>query len=352
MVAGPTLNAWEDPPVSSARYTVVIASRRPVTDTSEEHAAFTPLEANVVVVEASDSATLVAGLKEADVVVNRFGRFDAKTISQLERCRAIIQPSTGYDMIDVEAATEHGIVVMNLPFQCIDEVANHALAFVLALNRKLGVAQTRVRNGEWDPTTYLPIGPITGETFGLLGFGNIARATARRAQAFDLNVVAYDPFVDPSIAREMNVELLSLDDLLGRADYVSCHLPLNAQTRHSMNAERFHQMKPTAIFVNTARGPIVDERGIVEALEKGWISAAGLDVLEQEPPDPTNPLLQMDNVIVTPHLAGTSSGTPPRQRRHVIETAVGYLKGEKPPGLLNAAAWERAQAKLASASRG
>jgi len=345
-MAGSTLKAWEDPLVSTARYMVAIASRRPIADTSEERAALLPLEADVVVVETSDPSVLVAALSDVDVVVNRFGRFDAKIIGQLQRCRAIVQPSTGYDQIDVEAATEHGIAVMNLPFQCIDEVANHALAFVLALNRKLGEAQTRVRNGSWDPSSFLPIGPITGETFGLLGLGNIARATARRAQAFDLKVAAYDPYVDPAIANDMNVDLLSLDDLLGRADYLSCHLPLNAQTRHLMNAERFHLMKPNAIFVNTARGPIVDERGLIEALEKGWISAAGLDVLEQEPPDLSNPLLHMENVIVTPHLAGTSSGTPPRQRRHVIDNVVSYLKGEKPPGLLNASAWARAQGSL------
>jgi len=332
--------------VSSSRFVVAIASRRPIADTSEERIALAPLGAEVIVIETTDRATLLAGLRDVDVVVNRFGRFDAETIGQLDRCRAIVQPSTGYDQIDVEAATKRGIVVMNLPFQCLDEVANHAIAFILTLNRKLSEAQKRVRAGEWNPASLLPIGPITGETFGVLGFGNIARATARRAQAFDLNVIAYDPYVNPSIAKDMNVELVSLDELLRRADYVSCHLPLNAQTHHLMNAERFHQMKPSAIFVNTARGPVVDERGLIEALEKSWIAAAGLDVLEQEPPDPANPLLHMENVIVTPHLAGTSSSTPPRQRRHVIENVVGYLKGEKPNGLLNPAAWERARARL------
>jgi D-3-phosphoglycerate dehydrogenase / 2-oxoglutarate reductase len=327
--------------------TVAVASRQTVGDLSDERAALDPLGARLIAVETDDPARLTSALREADLVLNRWwGRFGADVIRQLDRCRAIVQPSTGYDAIDVEAATEHGVVVMNLPFQCIDEVANHAIALFLALNRKLTIGQARAREGQWNPRSLLPIGPITGETWGSLGFGNIARHTIRRAQAFELNVIAYDPFVDPKLAREMNVELVGLDELLARADYISCHLPLNPQTRHSLSEAQFRQMKPTAIFVNTARGPVVDEAALIKALQNGWIAAAGLDVLEQEPPDPSNPLLNMENVIVTPHLAGTSNATPPRARRQTIENMVAYLQGERPPGLVNPKAWEAAQAKL------
>ena len=327
--------------------TVGIASRDLDSDVSDERAAIEAAGAQLKVFQASDDASLIAGLRDVDLVLNRrFGRFDASILSQMDRCRAIVQPSTGYDVIDVDAATEHGIAVINLPFQCLDEVANHALAFILALNRKLDVSQAQVRAGVWNPRGLLPIGPLTGETLGLLGFGNIARETGRRAQIFNLNVVASDPFVDPALARAINVELLSLDEVLKRSDYVSCHLPLNPHTYHSVSEAQFRQMKPSAIFVNTARGRVVDEAALIKAVQNGWIAAAGLDVLEQEPPDPSNPLLHMDNVMVTPHLAGTSDATPPRQRRQMIESIVAYVKGERPAGLLNPQAWERARARL------
>lgn len=327
--------------------TVGIAVRQLDADLSDERAAVEAAGAQIHVFAVTDEASMLAGLRDVDIVLNRsYSRYTARVLGQLERCRAIVQPSTGYDVIDVDAATEQGIVVINLPFQCLDEVVNHALALLLALNRKLGVSQAQVRAGTWNPRGLLPIGPISGETLGLLGFGNIARETGRRAQVFDLKVVAYDPFVDPQIARAMNVELLSFEEVLRRADYVSCHLPLNPKTYHAMGEEQFRLMKPSAIFVNTARGRVVDESALVRALQNGWIAAAGLDVLEQEPPDPTNPLLHLENVIVTPHSAGTSNATPPRQRRQAIESLVAFVKGERPAGLVNPAVWEAAQARL------
>src|SRR5947209_304465 len=170
--------------------TVAIASRRPVPNLDDERAALEAVGAKLTVIEAADAGKLVAGLRDVDLVVNHWGRFDQAVIRQLDRCRAILQPSTGYDPIDVDAATEYGVVVLNLPIQCIDEVANHAIAFVLALNRKLDEGQRRAQRGTWDPRGLLPIGPLTGETFGLLGFGNIARETGRRAQAFKMQVIA------------------------------------------------------------------------------------------------------------------------------------------------------------------
>ncbi len=326
--------------------TVAIASRHPVSDLDDERAALEAVGAKLIVVEASDSNGLVAGLRDADLVVNRWGQIDQSVIRRLDRCRAVLQPSTGYDMVDSDAATEYGVVVINLPVQCVDEVANHAIAFVLALNRKLDEGQRRAQRGTWDPRGLLPIGPLTGETFGLLGFGNIARETGRRAQAFKMKVMSYDPFVDPARAKEMDVELTSFEDVLRRSDYVSCHFPLNPRTFHAMSEAQFRIMKPSAIFVNTARGRLVDENALIRALREGWIAAAGLDVLEQEPPDPANPLLNMDNVIVTPHLAGTSNATPPRQRAQVIESLVCYARGERPAGLVNPIVWDEVQARL------
>jgi D-3-phosphoglycerate dehydrogenase len=333
--------------MSTRPITVGIAVRQLDSDVSDERAALEAAGAKLAVFQVTDEASLLAGLRDVDVVLNRvYTRFDAHVLSQMDRCSAIVQPSTGYDAIDVDTATERGIVVINLPFQCIDEVVNHALALVLSLNRKLGISQAQVRAGTWNPRGLLPIGPIAGETFGLLGFGNIAREAGRRAQAFRMHVIAYDPFVNPAVAQELNVELVSLEEVLRRSDYVSCHLPLNPKTYHAIGEAEFRLMKPTAIFVNTARGRVVDETALIRALQNGWIAAAGLDVLEQEPPDPANPLLHMENVIVTPHSAGTSSATLPRQRRQIIESLVAYVKGERPEGLVNPKAWDAARSRL------
>lgn len=326
--------------------TIAYATRHQRADYSNERAAFDAIGAKLLVVEAADSASLVAQLKDADLVVNHWGQFDQSLIRQLDRCRAIVHPGTGFDQIDAEAATEYGVVVVNLPIQCLDEVANHAIAFVLALNRKLIEGQQHALAGQWNPPGMLPIGPLTGETFGLLGFGNIARETGKRAKAFKLNVIAYDPYVDPALAKEHGVELTSLDDVLRRSDYVSCHIPLNPHTFHSLSEPQFRLMKPSAIFVNTARGRVVDEPALIRALREGWIAAAGLDVLEQEPPDVNNPLLHMEHVIVTPHLAGTSNATPPRQRRQIIESVVDYLQGRRPAGLVNSQVWDDVQGRL------
>jgi D-3-phosphoglycerate dehydrogenase len=344
MICGHTNN--QEDRVMPRQITVAFASRQAIADLTDERAALEAAGARLIAVAAVDAAALAAGLKEADLVVNRWGNFDQALIRQLDRCRAILQPSTGYDLVDSDAATEYGVVVINLPVQCLDEVANHAIAFVLALNRKLNEGHRRARRGEWDPRGLLPIGPLTGETFGLLGFGNIARETGRRAQAFNMQVIAFDPFVEPALARERDVELASLDDVLSRSDYVSCHLPLNPRTFHALSEAQFRLMKPSAIFVNTARGRVVDEAALIRALREGGIAAAGLDVLEQEPPDPANPLLDMENVIVTPHLAGTSNATPPRQRRQVIEAIVDYVRGQRPPGLINPMVWDEVQSRI------
>jgi D-3-phosphoglycerate dehydrogenase len=328
-----------------AKPKVVFASRQPTDDLADERAALGQIGVEVVSVVAPDSASLAAQLESADIVVNRWGQFDQAIIRQLRRCRAVLQPSTGYDPIDVDAATEYGVVVINLPIQCLEEVANHAIAFVLALNRKLNEGHRHALAGGWNPRSLLPIGPLVGETFGLLGFGNIARETGRRAQAFDLKVIATDPFVNPAVAADLNVELTTMDDVLRRSDYVSCHIPLNPRTFHVMSEAQFRLMKPAAIFVNTARGRLVDEVALVKALREGWIAAAGLDVLEQEPPQIDNPLLRMDNVMITPHLAGTSNATPPRQRQQVIDSLVAYFQDRRPDGLINTIVWDEAQAK-------
>jgi D-3-phosphoglycerate dehydrogenase len=331
--------------------TVAFATRQAI-DIAEDQEAIEGLGAKCVVVESATADGLAAGLAEVDLVVNRWGRMDETLFGKLDRCRAVIHPSTGYELVDVEAATKHGIVVFNLLGLCRDEVASHTFALLLALNRKLPEGHARARAGTWNPLGplgLLPIGGLTDETLGLLSFGDIAREVARRAQAFHLKVVAFDPYVDPRVAKDLSVEFASLDDVLRRSDYVSCHVPLNPRTHHMLSEKQFRSMKPSAIFINTARGPVVDERALIRALTEGWIAAAGLDVLEQEPPDPTNPLLHMDNVIVTPHMAGNSDATTLRRRPLLIKSVADYFRGDRPAGLVNGQVWEEAQRRLHAA---
>jgi D-3-phosphoglycerate dehydrogenase len=318
-----------------ARFRIARVGRQQAPEVDVENQRLGPLGADVVGVKGSSDDDLVAALSGFDGVLNYGGRFPAEVIKRLDTVWIIVQASTGYDMIDDEAATEAGIMVANLPFQCLHEVANSALGYILTLNRRLVDADRHVRAGGWDRFGFMPIGTIYGETLGLLGFGNISRAVARRGQALDMKVIAHDPYVDRQIASEMGVELLSLEDVLRRSDYVSSHLPHNRHTHHMLSEAQFRLMKPTAFFVNTARGKVVDEPALVKALQEKWIAGAGLDVFEQEPLPADSPLRALDNVLLAPHLAGTSVGSAVNNRQQAIDQMAEALSSGRPSALVN-----------------
>jgi D-3-phosphoglycerate dehydrogenase len=318
-----------------ARYRIARVGRERAPEVDIENQQLGPLGAEVVGVKASTDDELVAALSGFDGVLNYGGRFPANVVERLDTVWIIVQASTGYDMIDDEAATAAGIMVANLPFQCLEEVANSALGYILTLNRRLVDADRHVRAGGWDRFSFMPIGTLYGETLGLLGFGNISRAVAKRGQALSMKVVAFDPFVDPQIAADMSVELLPLEQVLARSDYVSCHLPHNRRTHHMLGEAQFRAMKPSAFFVNTARGKVVDEPALVKALQERWIAGAGLDVFEVEPLPADSPLFQLDNVLLAPHLAGTSVGSSVNNRQQAIDQIAEALASERPSALVN-----------------
>jgi D-3-phosphoglycerate dehydrogenase len=318
-----------------ARFRIARVGRAQAPEVDVENQQLGPLGAEVVGVKGPSDDELVASLAGFDGVLNYGGRFPAEVIKRLDSVWIIVQASTGYDMIDDEAATEAGIMVANLPFQCLHEVANSALGYILTLNRRLVDADRQVRAGKWDRFSFMPIGTLYGETLGLLGFGNISRAVAKRGQALDMKVVAYDPYVDRQIATDMGVELLSLEEVLGRADYVSCHLPHNRHTHHLLSEAQFRLMKPRAYFVNTARGKVVDEPALVKALREGWIAGAGLDVFEEEPLPMSSPLRELDNVLMAPHLAGTSVGSAVNNRQQAIDQMAEAISSGRPSALVN-----------------
>ncbi len=225
--------------------------------------------------------------------------------------RFLLRPYVGYDDIDVDAATRHGIVFANVPDAFIEEVANHTLALILAGNRKLLETDRFVKSGKWSAgarnrEASIPIRRLSALTLGLVGFGNIAKLVVERARPFGFRFLAADPFVDEEDAAAYGVGLVPLDQLLAESDVVSLHVFLNAQTRGMIDARCFSLMKPEAYLVNTSRGPVVDEKALIEALQTGKIAGAGLDVFEVEPVAADNALLHMPNVTLTSHIASYS----------------------------------------------
>ncbi len=294
--------------------------------------------ADIVEVESQTAEAFAKGAAHADAVITSWGiRFDEAVISELEQCVVIGLGSVGVDMVDVDAATRAGIVVTNCPDVFIEEVADHAMMLILATARRTKQMDRFATTGEWRHGRPLlnHVPRLLGQTLGLVSFGNVARCTARRAKAFGMHVVAYDPYVSELTISEYGVEPVSFGELLERADYVSVHSPHNAETEHLLNAAAFARMKDGVAVINTARGPIIDEPDLVAALESGKVAAAGLDVLEQEPPAPDNPLLAMDNVIVTPHVASATTRMRPTARRRVGQEVAMVLRGKWPMSCVN-----------------
>ncbi|HEX5416211.1 MAG TPA: C-terminal binding protein [Chloroflexota bacterium] len=284
----------------------------------------------------------IAAMRDAEIVLNAGGvRFSAEVIAQLPRCRAIIQNSVGYDRIDVEAATARKIMVANLPDYCIEEVSDHAVALLLASARRLFVMQKILRDDRWGMpgvnTQQLTgtVERLSERTLGIVGFGNIGRLVAKKTRGIFARLITADPYVKPEVAAQHGVELLPLDDLLRQADYVTLHVLLTDETRHLINAERLWRMKPGAYIVNTCRGPVIDERALIAALEAGRLAGAGLDVFEEEPIRADHPLAQRDDVIVTPHLAVFSRTAMENWRIQPFQDAARILKGYYPRGMVN-----------------
>ena len=289
-------------------------------------------------VQAGSPAEFLDGARDADAVITSWGiKIDQQIISGLERCVVIGVGSVGVDMVDVEAATAAGIVVTNVPDVFIEEVADHALMLLLSAGRRTKLMDQMARDGDWfkGRPVLNNVPRLMGQTLGLIAFGNVARCVARRARPFGMHVIAHDPYLSELAISAEGVEPVSMPELLARADYVSMHAPLNDETRHMLSTAEFNAMKNDAVVINTGRGPTIDEAALIEALRSGSIAAAGLDVLESEPPDPANPLLEMSNVIVTPHVASATTRMRPETRRRVGREVALALRGKWPMSCVN-----------------
>ncbi len=294
--------------------------------------------ADIVEVRADTAAEFAAGVADVDAIITSWGlRIDAQVIDSMKRCVVIGVGSVGVDMVDVEAATAAGIVVTNVPDVFIEEVADYAMMLLLSVSRLTPLMARLARDGEWYQARPIlsRIPRVMGQTLGLFGFGNVARCTARRAHGFGMRLIAYDPYVSELELSALGVEPVSFPELLARSDFLSIHTPHNAETEHAINAAALAQMKATAVIINTARGPIIDEAALIDALQSGAIAGAGLDVLEQEPPQPDNPLLHMENVLVTPHVASASTRMRPETRRRAAREVALVLRGRWPMSCVN-----------------
>ena len=294
--------------------------------------------AEIVEVEAASVEDFVAVARDADAIITSWGiKIDQSIIDGLTKCVVIGVGSVGVDMVDVDAATRAGIVVTNVPDVFIEEVADHAMMLLLSTTRRTKQMDQMVIDGDWfKGRPLLSDTPrLLGQTLGLVAFGNVARCTARRAVGFGMHVIAHDPYVSELTISEAGVEPVGWQELLERSDYLSIHAPLNEETHHLLGAAAFAQMKSSAVVINTARGPIIDEADLIQALSENVIAGAGLDVLEQEPPDSDNPLLTMSNVVITPHVASATNRMRPESRRRVGREVALVLRNRWPMSCVN-----------------
>lgn len=292
------------------------------------------LDIDLVSPEKARAVGLPAATAGADALLVQFATIDADLIRSLSSCRVISRYGIGVDMIDLVAASRAGIQVANVPDFCIDEVSTQTVGFLIDLNRHTWALNDHVHAGRWgSPIKLQPPRRLKGQTLGLVGLGAIGREVARKSAALGLQVLAHDPYVEPE--SDSLVTMHALDDLLERSDYVSIHCPLNQTTMGLLGQEQLARMKPTAYLLNLSRGKVLDEDALHEALVSGGIAGAALDVMVTEPPSTENPLLHMNNVIITPHTSSWSIESVAQLRRDAAINVVDALSGRRPRFVVN-----------------
>jgi D-3-phosphoglycerate dehydrogenase len=300
-------------------------------------------EARVRIVDDLTEDGVIRAAQEAEAILVRMKpRCTERLMAACPGLRCVGRHGVGLDNVDLDAATRLGIPVVHAPGSNSDSVAEHTILLLLAAVRKLVPIDRGTRTGEWRGDRLPGITELRGATLGIIGVGNIGRRVAHLARGFGMTVLGFDPYVPPDELRRREAEPASdLADLLGRADIVTCHTPLTAETRHLVNEKTIRLMKDGAILINASRGEVADERALFEALTRGKLRAAGLDVWEEEPVSRDNPLLNLPNVVCTPHMAGLSEEASRRMATQVTEEILRVLRGEKPRVLGNPDLWPR-----------
>lgn len=295
----------------------------------------------VVAIQAKSEDDLIVEAHDCDAVMNQYAHVGAKTIAAMSKCRVIARYGIGVDNVDVELATERGILVTNVRDYCTEEVADHVMALILALARRLLDYNRATHAGVWGWKAGRPAYRLRGRVLGILALGRIARAIALRAPGFGLRVIACDPYVEDSVFTQYGVTRVDKDQLVEQSDYLVLQAPLTAETHHFIGEAELKRMKRNAILINTARGPEVDNAALYRGLREGWIASAGLDDLEEEPAKRRqwsprdNALFALDNVIVTPHSAYYSEESIQMAREVAAGEVARVLTGQRPNNPVN-----------------
>ena len=298
---------------------------------------------------------VIAATRDADAVITLMQPFSKRVIARLNKCKLIFNAGTGFDTIDIQAATEHGICVASTGDYCTEEVSDHAMALLLACARKITRLDRAVRAGKWSAfekreirgKVLPPMFQLREQTIGLIGFGRIGRTIVPKAKGFGLRVIACDPYIPPDIFKQMDVKSVTFEHLLETSDFVLILASFSSTAKHMIAMEQFRKMKPTAYIINTARGSFIDEAALYTALSEGYIAGAALDVLEAEPEgiSPEHPLLTLDNVIITAHSAYYSEQSWAKYKQRIYDAVASTINGKWPDWLVNPEVRENFQKK-------
>jgi D-3-phosphoglycerate dehydrogenase len=297
-----------------------------------ERAILAANDIELVVAEKKDIASLAKLAVGCDAIMTNWAKTPAEVIGAAKNCKIVSRLGIGLDNIDVAYCTEHGIPVTNCPDYCLIEVAEHALALILAFGRKVAFYHHETKQGRYELQAGTQLRRLEGQTLGIVGLGNIGARLAQKALGLGLRVVATSRSGKSRVA---GVPIVSLDELLTQSDYVSLHIPANAETKKSFNAAQLAKMKPTAFLINTARGALIDDDALLAALEENQLAGAALDVQDPEPPDLTRPLFRHPRVIVTPHAAFVSAESLDNLRQRVAQQVADRLQGKTPENIVN-----------------
>lgn len=319
--------------MSSRKFKVVITdSYHPTLDVELEE--LQDIDAELILEQCHTEDEVIEATRDADAVMVQHAKVTRRVIEHMEKCKIIARYGVGYDNVDTKAAAECGIMVSNVPDYCIDEVSSHAIALLMQCSRKVVQLNDSVKNSQWTYLIAEPVYKLYGQTLGIVGLGKIGSSAAKKGLGLGLKVQVYDPYVSET---DLDVEFADFDILLRTSDFISLHCPLMDETYHMFGENEFKKMKESAFLINTARGPVVDEPALYEALKNGEIAGAGVDVTEPEPPSQDNPLLKLENYIITPHTAWYSEESQVLLQRETTRAVVAVLKGGKPRSLVNPA---------------
>jgi len=297
-----------------------------------EQAEMDRIGAKMILAQVKSEADVIRVCGQADGIVNQYVPLTRAVLERLPKCQVIAKYGVGVDTVDLKAATDLGIIIANVPDYCFDEVSDHAISLLLAMARKVTFFDQKVKSNQWDFRQGMPIHRIRNRTLGLIGCGRIGREVARKMLVLGVRAIAYDPW---AASAGGEISFVDLETVLKESDFISIHCSLNESTRHLLGEREFAKMQRKPLVINVARGPIIDEKALIQALEERRISGAGLDVMEKEPPDPQNPLLKMDNVILSPHVAFYSEESIRELKRRAAESVSAVLLGGWPRAVAN-----------------